>query len=100
MCPIASRVMADDDQALEAAIIDPQGLAQAARIGLSAMVADWRNDPSVTSLTCRTAGVWAAGRIPAVLDGEPARLPSTARIEWRPKVARILAPPAQPAPAA
>jgi diacylglycerol kinase family enzyme len=100
MCPIASKVMADDDQALEAAIIDPQGLAQAARIGLSAMVADWRNDPSVTSLTCRTAGVWAAGRIPAVLDGEPARLPSTARIEWRPQVARILAPLAAPAPAA
>ena len=93
MCPMASKVMANDEQALEAAIIDPQGLAQAARIGLSALISDWRSDPAVTSVSCRTAGVWAAGRIPAVLDGEPARLPSAARIEWRPKVARVLAPP-------
>jgi diacylglycerol kinase family enzyme len=99
MCPMASKVMANDEQALEAAIIDPQGLAQAARIGLSALISDWRSDPAVTSVTCRTAGVWAAGRIPAVLDGEPARLPSAARIEWRPKVARVLAPP-QEAPTA
>ena len=43
------------------------------------------------------AGVWSAGRIPAVLDGEPVRLASTAKVEWRPKVARILAPPPEPA---
>ena len=38
-----------------------------------------------------------AEEIAAVLDGEPVRLASTAKVEWRPKVARILAPPSEPA---
>ena len=97
MCPMASRAMDNDEQALEAAIIDPRGLAQAARLGLSAMIDDWRNDAAVTTTACRSAGVWAAGGIPAVLDGEPTRLPASARVEWRPRVARLLAPPRAPA---
>ncbi|MBT9473964.1 MAG: diacylglycerol kinase family protein [Pseudomonadota bacterium] len=94
LCPLASKAMSGDEQALEAAVIDPKTIMEAARIGLNALVSDWRIDASVQTQHCRTAGVWAAGRIPAVLDGEPARLASAAKVEWRPKVARILAPPA------
>jgi len=98
LCPLASKVMSNDEQALEAAVIDPKGFADVARMGIKSIVDDWRNDPSVHTQPCRSAGVWAAGRIPAVLDGEPARLSATARVIWRPKVARILAPPAEAAP--
>ncbi len=97
LCPLASKIMSDTDQALEAAVIDPKSVIDAARIGLNALVSDWRVDPSVETHPCQTAGVWSAGRIPAVLDGEPVRLGSTAKVEWRPKVARILAPPPEPA---
>jgi diacylglycerol kinase family enzyme len=92
LCPIASRAMSDDEQTLEAAVIDPTTLAEAARIGLGALVDDWRKDPAVSAAPCRAARIWAAGRIPAVLDGEPAWLPSSAVVEWRPRLARLLAP--------
>jgi diacylglycerol kinase family enzyme len=97
LCPLASKVMSDHEQALEAAVIDPRSVMDAARIGINALVSDWRADPSVETHACTTAGVWAAGKIPAVLDGEPARLSSTSRVEWRPQVARILAPPPEDA---
>jgi diacylglycerol kinase family enzyme len=92
LCPLASKVLPDDEQALEAAVIDPKGLLDVARIGIKAVVDDWRNDPTVKAVSCRRAGVWAAGKIPAVLDGEPARLSSNVKVVWRPNVARVLAP--------
>lgn len=92
LCPLASKALDDDEQALEAAVIDPRSVMDAARIGMNALVNDWRNDPSVETARCRTAGVWAAGRIPAVLDGEPTRIASTSKVIWRPKVARVLCP--------
>lgn len=93
LCPLTSKALANDDQALEAAIIDPKGVADAARLGFSALVDDWRRDAAVETTACRSAQIWAAGRIPAVLDGEPARLSPTAKVTWRPVVARLLAPP-------
>jgi diacylglycerol kinase family enzyme len=97
LCPLASKVMADDDQALEAAIFDVRGAADVFRMGVHAMVDDWRMAPAVRSVEARTAKVWSAGRIPALLDGESARLPSMAQVLWRPHVARILAPPEETA---
>lgn len=93
LCPLASKVMADDEQALEAAIFDVKGAADVFRMGVHAMVDNWRAAPSVQSVPIRAARVWSAGRVPALLDGEPTRLPSMVRATWRPHVARILAPP-------
>ena len=93
LCPLASTALADEAQSLEAAIIDPQTVAEAARIGFKALVDDWRNDPAVSAGPCRQARVWAASRVPAVLDGEPVWLASNAAVDWRPQVARLLAPP-------
>jgi diacylglycerol kinase family enzyme len=93
LCPLTSRAMDDEEQALEAAILDPAGAAEAFRLGVHAMIGDWRNDPKVEATRCRNAQIWAAGRIPAVLDGEPARLNPQTRITWRPAVVQVLAPP-------
>lgn len=93
LCPLASKALDDSEQCLEAAVIDARNLADAARIGFNALVADWRNDPAVQATPSREARVWAASRIPAVLDGEPAWLPAKASIDWRPRLARLLAPP-------
>lgn len=93
LCPLASAALDDGAQNLEAAVIDPQTVGEAARIGFKALVDDWRNDPAVSAGPCRQARVWAASRVPAVLDGEPVWLASNATVDWRPQVARLLAPP-------
>ncbi|MDO8799275.1 diacylglycerol kinase family protein [Phenylobacterium sp.] len=97
MCPIASRALDDDDQFLEAAALDPAGVAEALRIGLHSVIGDWRDDPSVQSVACRQARVWASSGIPAVLDGEPARLKASVQVSWKSEVTRVLAPPRKPA---
>ena len=93
LCPLASTALDDEAQSLEAAVIDPQTVGEAARIGFKALVDDWRNDPAVSAGPCLQARVWAASRVPAVLDGEPVWLASNATVDWRPRVARLLAPP-------
>jgi diacylglycerol kinase family enzyme len=46
---------------------------------------------------CRHARVWSAGHIPAILDGEPARLGTNAEVRFRPLAVRVLAPPKEAA---
>ena len=92
-------------QAARAALNGPWGRMTAAERGrvlarmgrevearFKALVDDWRNDPAVRAGPCRRARVWAASRVPAVLDGEPVWLASNAAVDWRPQVARLLAP--------
>ena len=93
MCPIASRALNDEDQFLEAAALDPTGVAEALRIGLHSVMGDWRDDPAVEAVACRAARVWASSGIPAVLDGEPARLKAGVTVTWKSEVARVFAPP-------
>jgi diacylglycerol kinase family enzyme len=93
MCPLASKAMADDEPALEAAGVAPTGPGDALRLGLHAALGDWRRDPAVEVGRCRHARVWSSGRIPAILDGEPARLGHAVEVVFRPAVARVLAPP-------
>lgn len=97
MCPTASRRLSDDDQALEAAGLDLHGALEAVRLGLTAAVGDWRDDPSVDLARCRQARIWAASGIPALLDGESVQLGSLAEVSFLPQVARIYAPPDEPA---
>ncbi|WP_293468274.1 diacylglycerol kinase family protein [Phenylobacterium sp.] len=93
MCPIASKVMHAEDPALEAAALNPSGAGEILRLGLNALVRDWRVDPSVEDQFCRRAHVWAAQGIPALLDGEIVRLPSVVDVRYDPKVCRVLTPP-------
>ncbi|THD77963.1 MAG: diacylglycerol kinase family lipid kinase [Phenylobacterium sp.] len=93
MCPLVSRALHDEEPALEAAALDVRSAVDAFRLGFNALVGDWRNDPSVQVHRCRSARVWAAGGIPALLDGELIRLHTTAEIVYRPTVARMLAIP-------
>ena len=93
ICPIASKVMSADDPMLEAAALNPSGAGEILRLGLNALVRDWRIDPSVEDQFCRRAKVWSAQGIPALLDGEIVRLPSVIDVRYDPKVCRVLAPP-------
>jgi diacylglycerol kinase family enzyme len=93
MCPHISRVMESDEPALEAAALDVRGALDAFRLGVRALAGDWRADPAVEVRRCRSARVWAAAGVPALLDGELVRLRSHARVTYRPAVARVLALP-------
>lgn len=93
MHPFASRALPNETPALEAAALDVQGAGDLFRLGLRALVGDWRDDPAVTARPCRHARVWAAGAIPALLDGELVRLRNSATVAFRPDVVRVLAPP-------
>jgi diacylglycerol kinase family enzyme len=97
MCPLASNAMHDDEPALEAASVSPTGPGDALRLGLHAALGDWRRDPAVEVEHCRHARVWSAGHIPAILDGEPARLGTNAEVRFRPLAVRVLAPPKEAA---
>ncbi|HSV01585.1 MAG TPA: diacylglycerol kinase family protein [Phenylobacterium sp.] len=93
LCPHVSRALPDEAKALEAAALDLNGAADAFRLGFHALVGDWRDAPAVETAPCGRGRVWAAGRIPALLDGELVRLNSQAEVAYRPAVARVLAPP-------
>jgi diacylglycerol kinase family enzyme len=93
MCPHVSRVMADEEPALEAAALDVRGAADAFRLGVNALVRDWRDDPAVASRRVRSTRVWSAGGIPALLDGELVRLHNACEVTYRPAVVRMLAIP-------
>ncbi|MDB5428285.1 MAG: hypothetical protein JWR43_2260 [Phenylobacterium sp.] len=93
MCPLTSRVLNNDADALEAAALDVKDVADAFRLGFRALTGDWRDAPGVEVAPCKVARVWSAHGIPAMLDGEPVRLRTLAEVRYNPKIARILAIP-------
>ncbi len=97
MCPIASKALDTDAKALEVAAMNVHGAGEVLRLGLNAIVRDWRTDPAVQVQDCKVVRVWSAQTIPAVLDGEIVRLKGLAEIRYVPAVCRVLAPPKDPA---
>ena len=93
MCPLTSRALDSEAQALEAAALDVHGAADIFRVGLHALAGDWRDAPNVEVERCEVGRIWAARGIPAILDGETVQLKTIAEVRYTPKVARILAIP-------
>ncbi|MEI9964146.1 MAG: diacylglycerol kinase family protein [Caulobacteraceae bacterium] len=97
LCPLVSRALAENDTALEAALLQPAGAVEALRIGaralLSDIIGDWRNDPAVETLRCRRGQASASSRIWAILDGEPMHLHKVIDIHFEAVAFRALAPP-------
>ena len=93
MCPIASRALDENAQALEAAALNVQGAGEALRLGANAILRDWRNDPAVDNRSCQAVRVWSSEGIPALLDGETVRLGAVAQVRYVPAIVRVLAPP-------
>lgn len=90
LCPVISKALPADAAALEAAALDLQGVRDVVSLGFHALRGDWREASAVAATACRRARVWAAEPIPAILDGEAARLPSSAVVAYRPDVVRVL----------
>ena len=89
--PMISKAM-DDSSGLEAAVMNPSDAAEAFRLAAHALFDDWRTDPSVTTQAVKTVTLTARSRIPAVVDGEPIRLPTETKVTFTPNAFRALAP--------
>jgi len=93
ICPLTSKALNSDAQALEAAALDVHGTSDLLRLGFHAVTGDWRDTPGVEVTPCRTARIWASRAIPAILDGESVQLKTLTEVRYTPRVARILAIP-------
>lgn len=100
MCPMISKTLNEEDRWMEAAAIDPHNPGEALRIGariaLSRVTGDWRDDPAVQIGKTRRGRIWARFPIPALLDGEPIKLGREAHFRFRPNAFRALAPHTDP----
>ena len=47
LCPLVSSALDSDEQALEAAALDPSGAIEVFRLGMNAAFGQWRDDPDV-----------------------------------------------------
>jgi diacylglycerol kinase family enzyme len=96
ICPLISKELSEDERSLEVAALNPQNPREAIRIGarvlLSRVLGDWRDDPAVDLGRCREGVVWGRNPLPALVDGEPVRLGRRAEIKYHPKAFRALAP--------
>lgn len=90
LCPMASAVLPSETPALEAAAMDVRTGGDVLRLGLNALVRNWRVDHSVETKACQIAHIWAARAIPALLDGEIVQLGPRARARFLPAVVRVL----------
>lgn len=92
MTPLISKVMDEGEPRLEAAALDPAGALEVLRLGVHFAQGDWRSDPAVDAGRCRFGRAWAGTRVPAVLNGEPARLDPVAEFRFLPTAFRALTP--------
>jgi diacylglycerol kinase family enzyme len=92
ICPLVSRVLANEARTLEAAALDPATSQQVLRLALHAMLDDWRNDPSVERAKVTTVRVSGHGRIPVILDGETVKMGRSVTISLQQVAFRALAP--------
>lgn len=93
LCPSISRALDEDAPALEAAILDINRVRDVVSLGFHALKGDWREASAVEAVPMRQARLWAAERIPAILDGEAVRLNRSATVSYKPDVVRVLSLP-------
>jgi diacylglycerol kinase family enzyme len=100
ICPTTSSAFSADEEALEAAVLDPRDTRAGIRLAINNLLGDWRDDPNVTVRPSVTARAWARAPIPAMLDGEFFRLGRHVEGRFRSRAFRALAPQAEdPVPA-
>jgi diacylglycerol kinase family enzyme len=95
LSPLISKAM-DEPSGLEAAVLDIENAAEGFRLAAKTLFSDWRDDPTVETLTIKRVYASAAQPIPAILDGEPTQLPREAEIRFVQRAFRALAPPRAP----
>ncbi|WP_374574020.1 diacylglycerol kinase family protein [Phenylobacterium sp.] len=91
--PLVSQGRGDGADGFEAVSLNAAGAARAFDLGLPAALEAVRSNAAERFDRPRGVKVWAAGHIPALLDGEPVRLEHVAHACIRRQAARLLMPP-------
>lgn len=89
LCPAFSGGI--EAEHLEWVHLDAGHILDLARLGVRAISAGWRNDPTVEITPCRGGDIVSLGAIPATLDGEPVTFLSRVRIAYDPRGPRVIA---------
>lgn len=92
ICPIVSKAL-EQECALEMAAMDVRNAREMLQLAFKGFTGAWRDDPSVSIDRIERGWARMRGSIPAILDGEPHRLPRRAEFEFVPRAFRALAPP-------
>jgi diacylglycerol kinase family enzyme len=92
ICPTISRALSEDEEALEAAMLDLFNTRASVRLILSNLLGDWRNAPEVKVRPCVAGRASADEPIPAMLDGEFFQMGAEVAIRFRPRAFRALVP--------
>ncbi|CAN5364118.1 diacylglycerol kinase family protein [soil metagenome] len=82
LCPLTSKALPADAPALEVAALNPDGAFCALKLALRGLVADWRDDPSVTVHRSASVALASDEPIPAILDGESLTLSPTETVTF------------------
>jgi diacylglycerol kinase family enzyme len=91
LTPLVSKAK-PEPKALEAAAMSFASASEVFRLAARTLMDDWRADPAIVTAVTWRVHLWARGRIPAVLDGEPLFLGREADVIFRPTAFRALAP--------
>lgn len=92
LCPLISASLSADAGTLEAAALDLRSSADAFRLAVNALFADWRSDEKVTTAPVSTVELSSRTKIPAILDGEIVTLPRRAQVRYVARCFDALAP--------
>ena len=92
ICPLISEEMSDSEQALEAAAIEVENVAEVVGVLTAASFGKWRNARNVLLNKAKRIHVQSNKDIPAILDGEKVNLGRSAEINFVSKAVTVLVP--------
>ena len=90
--PSQSKEMADSEQALEAAAIEVDNVAEVIGLLTAAAFGKWRDERNVVLTKTNQVRVHSSKDIPGILDGEKLNLGTSAEINFVSKAVTVLVP--------
>ena len=92
ICPLISEEMSDSEQALEAAAIEVENVAEAISLLTVAAFGKWRDNANIVLTKTKQVRVQSSKDIPGILDGERVNLGRSAEIDFISRALTVLVP--------
>jgi diacylglycerol kinase family enzyme len=92
ICPLISEKMTDSEQALEAAAIEVDNVAEVIGLLTVAAFGKWRDERNIVLTKTNQVRVHSSKDIPGILDGEKVNLGTSAEINFLSKAVTVLVP--------
>jgi diacylglycerol kinase family enzyme len=92
ICPLISKEMSGSEQALEAAVVDVEDVAEVISLATATAFGKWRDDRKILLTKTKRLTVQSSQEIPATLDGESINLGMRAEIDFVSRALTVLVP--------